>query len=119
MSDVVPSPGFFVPDESSAAFPPTSRYASTPTARLDLPGGRTVVYLTRRFIPEAASLAEVAALTVAEGDRLDLLAARTYGQAELHWRIADANQAFDPYDLTASPGRRLRVTLGGSGGSNA
>jgi nucleoid-associated protein YgaU len=119
MSDVVPGPGFFVPNESSSVFPQTSRYATIPTARLDLPGGHVMVYLTRRFIPEAGSLSEVGALTVAEGDRLDLLAARAYGQAELHWRIADANQAFDPFDLTASPGQRLRITLGASGGSNA
>ncbi|MDG2527886.1 hypothetical protein [Caulobacter endophyticus] len=119
---VIPSPGFFAREETSANLPATSRYAAAATARLTLPDGRTAVYLRRRFIPDPASLSEIGAVTVAEGDRLDLIAARVYGQAELHWRLADANAAFDPLDLTSAPGRRLRVTLPGAnerGGSNA
>lgn len=119
---VLPTPGFFAREESSANLSATSRYAGTATARLVLADGRTAVYLRRRFIPAPASLSEIGTVSVAEGDRLDLIAARVYGQAELHWRLADANAAFDPLDLTTPPGRRLRVTLPGAnerGGSNA
>ena len=35
-----------------------------------------------------------------QGDRLDLLAARLLGDAELWWRIADANPELDPEELT-------------------
>jgi hypothetical protein len=46
-----------------------------------------------------------------EGDRRDLLAAHHAGDAELWWRLADANSVVDPRDLTQPVGRRLRVTL--------
>jgi hypothetical protein len=41
--------------------------------------------------------------------------------AEQFWRIADANAALHPNELTAQPGRRLRITLpeGIPGPSNA
>lgn len=45
---------------------------------------------------------------VVEGDRLDLLADRAYGDAEFWWRIADANPELDyPDELT--PGQLLRI----------
>jgi nucleoid-associated protein YgaU len=122
MSDTIPTPGFFAPEESTTAFPPTSRYAATATARTTLPDGRIAVHLRRRFIPEPSTLSEIGSVITAEGDRLDLIVARVYGQAELDWRIADANRGFDPVDLVAAPGRRLRITLPGAneqGGSNA
>ena len=33
------------------------------------------------------------------------------GDPEAFWRIADANSALRPQDLTRTPGRRLRITL--------
>jgi nucleoid-associated protein YgaU len=48
---------------------------------------------------------------VAQGDRLDTLSAAAYGDPELFWRIADANEAFDPDELTQAVGRVLRITL--------
>jgi nucleoid-associated protein YgaU len=50
-------------------------------------------------------------VTVNQGDRLDLIAARALGDPELFWRICDANNAMDPLELTAEPGRRLRVAI--------
>jgi hypothetical protein len=34
---------------------------------------------------------------------------RSLGVAEAFWRVADANDAMNPFDLTREPGRRLRV----------
>ena len=45
---------------------------------------------------------------VQSGDRPDLLAARTFGDAELYWRIADANAVTDPFELTDTLGRARR-----------
>ena len=53
-------------------------------------------------------LAEVA---VGQGDRLDLITARTLGDPEQFWRVCDANDAMDPRELTAETGRALRVPV--------
>ena len=98
-------------------FPPNSRYHGVATAVRDTPAG-PVVYLRRRFIAPPEAFALLHEHAVVEGDRLDNLAAATLGDPELAWRIADANGALRPDDLTATPGRRLRITLpeGLSGG---
>lgn len=93
------------------AFAPNSRYAGAQTATLTASDGRTIVYLRRRFVPPASSLQLLQLHTVAQGDRLDNLSAIYYGDPELFWRIADANEAFDPDELTAETGRTLRITL--------
>lgn len=90
---------------------PSSRYAGLPLARHTLPDGREVAYVRRRFVPPASSLPLLAEVSVTEGDRLDLLAARTLGDPEQFWRIADANEAVDPFALVDVPGRVLRIPL--------
>jgi nucleoid-associated protein YgaU len=45
--------------------------------------------------------------TVVEGDRVDLLAQRYLGQADLWWIICDYNDIFFPLELT--PGTILRI----------
>ncbi|MCA2218017.1 hypothetical protein [Jidongwangia harbinensis] len=93
-------------------FPPTSRYFATEIAQYDPGDGRPVVpYLRRRFPPQPADLTEVRLHVVVDGDRLDLLAARYLGDPEQFWRIADANRALRPDELTETTGRRLRITL--------
>jgi hypothetical protein len=92
-------------------FPPNSRYHSTSFGRLELPGGRTIAYLRRRFVPPPERFAILREHTVVQGDRLDLLAARHLGDPELFWRICDANGAMRPDELTETIGRRLRITL--------
>jgi hypothetical protein len=88
----------------------TSRYSGIPTATLDLPDGRTVVYVRRRFLPQPDELAPIGEHVVAVGERLDHIAAKEFGDPEQAWRIADSNRAMDPAEL-AVPGRRLRITL--------
>jgi hypothetical protein len=92
-------------------FPPTSRYYGTEIARLDRGDGRAVPYLRRRFLPQPRQLALLREYTVVGGDRLDNVAGAILGDPEQFWRIADANGAMRPEELTGTPGRRLRIAL--------
>src|SRR5215510_2576234 len=96
---------------TTPTFGSTSRYYGLPTAQLILPGGRTVVYVTRRFLPPVENFAELQAITVVAGDRLDNLAAKYLGDAEQSWRICDANGAMLPEALVADIGAMLSITL--------
>jgi hypothetical protein len=101
-----------------ALFAPNSRYQTTPVAVIAGPDGEPLQYLRRRFLPQPSRLSAVQQHTVLEGDRLDVLAARFFGDPELFWRICEGNAAMRPEDLTAEPGRVLRICLpeGISGG---
>lgn len=92
-------------------FEPTSRYYALETAQLATADGRTVSYKRRRFLPQGESMPLLVELAVAQGDRLDLITARTLGDPEQFWRVCDANNAMDPFDLVAEPGRALRVPV--------
>jgi hypothetical protein len=93
------------------AFPPTSRYYGIETAALPMPDGRTIIYLRRRFLPSASRFALLQEHVVVQGDRLDNVTARYLGDPEAFWRVADANAAMRPEELTERVGRRLRITL--------
>jgi hypothetical protein len=88
----------------------TSRYQGIPTAPFTLPDGRVVSYVRRRFVPQPEALTQIGEHLVLPGERIDLIAAREYGDAEQSWRLADGNRAMD-FGEVAVPGRRLRVTL--------
>jgi hypothetical protein len=92
-------------------FDASSRYAAVETATLRDPDGRVVAYVRRRFLPQGPGLPLLVEVDVVQGDRLDLITARTLGDPEAFWRICDANNALDPAALTSVPGRRLRVPL--------
>jgi hypothetical protein len=94
-----------------ARFAANSRYYGLETAQLTRADGRVIVYLRRRFVPEPERLALMVEHSVVEGDRLDNLAARYFGDPELFWRICDANAAMHPGELTETTGRTLRITL--------
>jgi hypothetical protein len=64
-----------------------------------LPDGRPVAYLRRRFVPQPARSALLAHRRRRDGDRLDNLAAAHLGDAELFWRVCDANAALRPDEL--------------------
>jgi hypothetical protein len=89
----------------------TSRYAHVGRAKFELADDRTVVYLRRRFLPPADELVEIQVHTVTDGERLDQIAAKYLDDPEQFWRICDSNNAMFPDDLTAKPGRKLRITL--------
>jgi len=102
-------------------FPPNSRYHSVPLATLEQPGQEPVAYLRRRFVPPPENFAVVQEYLVVQGDRLDNLADRFLGDAELYWRLCDANGAVRPDELTETPGTTIVITLpeGMPGGSDA
>ncbi|MFY9820638.1 MAG: hypothetical protein WAM82_04600 [Thermoanaerobaculia bacterium] len=85
-----------------------SRYEPVPEAELTTPEGRTIRYKRVRFIPDTpGSLTQ----KVNQGDRLDLIAYRTYKDPEQFWRICDANLATLPEELVEEPGRRLLIPV--------
>jgi hypothetical protein len=96
---------------TASAFAPTSRYYGLPTARHTLPDGRTVVFVTRRFLPPPENFAVLQTVTVVAGDRLDNIAAQHLGDAEQAWRICDANGAMSPEALVALVGATIDITL--------
>ncbi|HEY2937218.1 MAG TPA: hypothetical protein VGJ25_11505 [Gaiellaceae bacterium] len=96
----------------TTTFPPTSRYAEVGVDAWDPGNGLPPVpFLRRRLCPRPERFALLYEVRVVEDDRRDVLAARNLGDAELWWRLADANAAVDPRTLTDRIGRRLRITL--------
>jgi nucleoid-associated protein YgaU len=92
-------------------FPVTSRYYGIETAKYQTPDGREIVYLRRRFVPDAANSIVLTEHVVTQGERLDNITARYLGDPEQFWRLCDANNAMNPDELTATIGRRLRIPL--------
>jgi hypothetical protein len=102
-------------------FEHTSRYANIATAEHTLPAtrtpdgrvveGRTIVYVRRRFLPPPETLPTLTEVLVAEGDRLDIIAAETLGDPEQFWRICDAHAVIDPLELLAEPGQTIRIPI--------
>jgi hypothetical protein len=89
----------------------TSRYYQLETDTITLPTGKTVAYKRRRFLPQGKSMQVLARVTVTQDDRLDVITARTLGESLHFWRVCDANDAMDPFELTSRPGRTLRIPL--------
>jgi hypothetical protein len=90
---------------------PSSRYSRVGTAIWRSPQGKTVHYRQRRFLPEPATLQVLAEVRVADGQRLDQIAAAQFGNSLQWWRIADANAAMDPFELTVVPGVTLVIPI--------
>lgn len=86
-----------------------SRYAKLPIKTWTDADGREQAYVSRRIIPQNETIAGEA--KVEEGDRLDLIANRAYGDPRAFWRLADANPDREPETLADDPGRRLKVAL--------
>jgi hypothetical protein len=94
-------------------FDPGSRYAAIEVATIVEPDGRTVAYVRRRFLPHGRLLPTLVEVAVEQADRLDLITAKTIGDPEHFWRVCDANNAMNPFELTADEavGRLLRVPV--------
>ncbi len=104
---LIPAPQDLVLDP----FSETSRYRGLPLLKFRDASGREIVYVSRRWVPPPGVFAAVGLYEVREGDRIDLIADSQIGDAELYWRIADANAALAPAELTARVGRKLRITM--------
>src|SRR5882757_8477499 len=88
----------------------TSRYQGIPTAVHELPDGRTVTYVRRRFLPQVSQLVATGEHEVGIGERLDTIAFQVFGDPEQFWLIADGNPTLSLAELTRT-GVRLRITL--------
>jgi hypothetical protein len=89
----------------------TSRYYNIPTATFTTESGRVIAYKRRRFLPTGETLPLLAEVTVMQGERLDLVSTRTLGDPLQFWRICDANNAMDPFDLVDPSGQTLRIPV--------
>jgi hypothetical protein len=97
-----------------------SRYYAIETIKTTLADGRVVAYKRRRFCPPGDSLATLSEVVVSQGERLDVITARSLGDPEQFWQVCDANDALDPEELTAETGRQLRIPIPQApGASNA
>jgi hypothetical protein len=91
-------------------FEPSSRYFALETVTIEV-AGRVVSYKRRRFLPRGEDMTTLVEITTSEGDRLDLMAARTLGDPEQFWRICDANDAMNPFELAAEPNHVLKIPV--------
>ena len=107
----------------AVSFPTDSRYYGSTVLQYAAPNGQTVPYLARRIVPQPGppNYATTATHVVRQGDRLDLIAAKYFGDPLMAWLICDANGAIRPDDLVATPGATLSITtpLGVPGVSSA
>jgi len=92
-------------------FEPNSRYYNLKTSTFTTRDGEQVSFVRRQFLPRGEDLPLLTEVIVSEGDRLDNLTARTLGDPEAFWRVADANNAMNPDDLTDLPGQTLKVPI--------
>ena len=94
-------------------FPTDSRYYNSAVLSYTSPGGQTISYLARRFVPQpgAPNYATVATHTVVQGDRLDLIAAKYLGDPLMYWLLCDANGAIRPSSLVETSGAVINITM--------
>ena len=95
----------------TAAFPPNSRYAHVPEVTTTLPDGTVVTYLARRILPAPERYVPLEYRRLDGAQRPDALAADTYGDPYLWWRIVDASGEADPAELTDQAGRLVMIPL--------
>jgi hypothetical protein len=92
-------------------FDPTSRYAQLPTLTWTSPSGLQLSYVSRRVLPQPDEYALLLLHTVTDSDRLDNITAQYLDDPTQFWRIADANNAMSPFDLTDEVGSTIDITL--------
>lgn len=92
-------------------FDSKSRYYNLKNKTMTLANGKTVTVKERRFLPQGTTMSRLADVIVNRGDRLDQITARTLGDPEQYWRVADANNALDPFALVVIPGDIVRIPV--------
>lgn len=98
-------------------FDKKSRYYNIKEATITITGmdkeNATIVYKKRRFIPKTEGMTTVLEHTVTQGERLDNITARYFGDPTLFWYISDSNLILNPDELTKDIGRRIKITMPG------
>ena len=92
-------------------FDSKSRYYSRETSTYTTSGGQEITYVQRRFLQQGEDRPLLVETKVNASDRLDLITARTLGDSQQFWRVADANNAMNPFDLVSEPGITLRIAI--------
>ena len=92
-------------------FDSTSRYYSKETSIYTTSDGQEITYVKRRFLPQGEDRPLLIETTVNASDRLDLITGRTLGNPQQFWRVADANNAMNPFDLVSEPGMMIRIAI--------
>lgn len=87
-------------------FSKTSRYHSLGEHTHVGHDGRKIVYKARRIVPRTPAGGRA---TIGQSDRLDLMAGRILKDPLKFWRLCDANEELDPFELEARSGRSLNV----------
>lgn len=85
-----------------------SRYEPVETATLTGANGTEIRY--KRLRPVVREPAQIV-YVVQDGDRIDTVAWNVFRDAEMWWRIADANADLAADDLADAPGRELAIAL--------
>jgi hypothetical protein len=85
-----------------------SRYERVPQAIAVDRNGRQVPYVLLRTFPGLAPTQRT--IVLGDGDRLDLVSFRFYGDPEQYWRICDGNRVLRPEDAEVVA-RRLVIPL--------
>jgi len=92
-------------------FDPSSRYAQLPTLTWTSPSDEKLSYVSRRFLPQPDEYDLLLQHTVTDSDRLDNITAQYLDDPTQFWRVADANSAMSPFDLTGEVGSTIDITL--------
>ena len=95
-------------------FVQSSRYYPLPILQYPVPGsptGATIAYVSRRFLPSGEEFDLLVEHVVTQGERLDTITAQYLDDPTQFWRVADANEAMSPFDLTTPVGQTIRITL--------
>lgn len=90
---------------------PTSRYYLIEGDIYETGDGRRIRYKKRRFLPQGEKLPLFVEATVQAGERVDTLTVRTLGDPLQFWQICDANNTMNPFEVVATPGRKVRIPL--------
>jgi len=92
-------------------FPINSRYHGVAQRSRTLPDGTTETFLARRIIPSTARYSALDRHRTIDNERIDTVAAESFGDPELYWRVCDANGDAEPADTTKPAGRLLVIPL--------
>lgn len=96
-------------------FEPTSRYAQLEVRSHAVAGPdgavREIRCVERRWVPAPGAGATLVEHAVSEGERLDQITARYLADPTQFWRVADANGALRPDELTEQVGQRIVIAL--------
>ena len=91
-------------------FEANSRYANQEELTYRWADGEERRYIKRRFLPQPESQQIISQATIAEGQRLDHISARAYGDPTMFWRLCDANNSMKPEELE-EPNTSIKIPI--------